>query len=303
MEWRIVPQFEKTQSSNYMPLICSVIDTFRVEFPPGYEDLFNDSVRDYKRERMDLVTTYKLPFDDFRSFQAMLRGRVNTILGGTTTDQFQAKCDSPYHIVPAVQTAIIGDAQNFLQLFISRLKERMSGKQSRLIVGAATGAADGRGAFGKGAFGAVALGKGAFGKGTGAATGAADGRGTGAADGRGAFGKGAFGAVALGKGAFGKGTGAATGADGRGTGVDKRWYVYGEGGVKIPYPSDISALIDTARQFDQPAEVNLNGQNYFIDPKNMVQRNKNTNVSRRIVNEGGKRKRRKTKNKKTKRKN
>jgi hypothetical protein len=263
MEWRIVPQFEKTQSSNYMPLICSVIDTFRVEFPPGYEDLFNDSVRDYKRERMDLVTTYKLPFDDFRSFQAMLRGRVNTILGGTTTDQFQAKCDSPYHIVPAVQTAIIGDAQNFLQLFISRLKERMSGKQSRLIVGAATGAADGRGAFGKGAFGAVALGKGAF----------------------------------------GKGTGAATGADGRGTGVDKRWYVYGEGGVKIPYPSDISALIDTARQFDQPAEVNLNGQNYFIDPKNMVQRNKNTNVSRRIVNEGGKRKRRKTKNKKTKRKN
>ena len=245
MEWRIVPQFEKTQSSNYMPLICSVIDTFRVEFPPGYEDLFNDSVRDYKRERMDLVTTYKLPFDDFRSFQAMLRGRVNTILGGTTTDQFQAKCDSPYHIVPAVQTAIIGDAQNFLQLFISRLKERMSGKQSRLIVGAATGAADGRGAFGKG-------------------------------------------------------TGAATGADGRGTGVDKRWYVYGEGGVKIPYPSDISALIDTARQFDQPAEVNLNGQNYFIDPKNMVQRNKNTNVSRRIVNEGGKRKRR---TKRTKRKN
>lgn len=52
MQWRIVPTFERTQSAHYMPLICSVIDTFTVQFPDRYEALFNETIQHYKKKRI-----------------------------------------------------------------------------------------------------------------------------------------------------------------------------------------------------------------------------------------------------------
>lgn len=132
MNWIILPEEEETQSSTYMPLICSVIDTFTVHFPDGYEDFFNRTTHEFETEQGPAIGV-ELPFHDFASFQAILRRNIGRILGDTSPDTFFDHCDEDYHLDPDLQTEIIDELDIFMNVFIPRLKENFAGQEYTLV--------------------------------------------------------------------------------------------------------------------------------------------------------------------------
>lgn len=134
--WEITEEEEETQSSTYMPLICSVIDTFTVHFPEGYEDFFNRTTHEFETEQGPAIGI-ELPFHDFASFQAILRRNVGRILGDTSPDTFFDHCDhekgEDYHLDPDLQTEIIDELDIFMNVFIPRLKENFAGQDYTLV--------------------------------------------------------------------------------------------------------------------------------------------------------------------------
>ena len=132
MNWTITPEEEETQSATYMPLICSVIDGFTVTFPSSYENIFNSTVEAYNYDRAEDYG--KLPFKNFKEFQAILKRNTRRIIGGSTPDHFRDATDKPYHIIPDVQTEIIDELDIFLRFFISNLKEFIPGERCTLTL-------------------------------------------------------------------------------------------------------------------------------------------------------------------------
>jgi serine/threonine protein kinase len=132
MNWTILEEEEDTQSNTYMPLICSVIDTFTVEFPEGYEDFFNSTTNEFETE-LGPAIGIEIPFHDFASFQAILRRNVGRVLGDTSPDTFFDHCDEEYHLDADLQTEIIDEMDIFMNLFIPRLKERFAREKCTLV--------------------------------------------------------------------------------------------------------------------------------------------------------------------------
>lgn len=132
MNWIILPEEEDTQSSTYMPLICSVIDTFVIHFPEGYEDFFNRITSEFETDQGPAIGV-ELPFHDFASFQAILRRNVGRILGDTSPDTFFDHCDEDYHLDADLQTEIIDEVDIFMNVFIPRVKENFAGEEYTLV--------------------------------------------------------------------------------------------------------------------------------------------------------------------------
>jgi hypothetical protein len=113
-EWPILPMEETTQSNTYLPLICSVIDGFNVDFPNGYVDVFIKAIKRYKK-------IGPLPFDNFAEFQEYLKMRLEYV--GLSRKTFFKNCDDPdnYHVLSYVQEEIMEDLDGFFNLFIPML--------------------------------------------------------------------------------------------------------------------------------------------------------------------------------------
>lgn len=90
-----------------------------------------------KKNGLNEFTGYTLDFNTFKEFQQRLKQQVRHVLKGTTPDLFFRNCDAPYHIRPGIQTVIIGEMQNFLQVFIENLKNKMPNQISTLQQGVA----------------------------------------------------------------------------------------------------------------------------------------------------------------------
>ena len=125
--WRISASEEDTQSNTYMPLICSVIDEFEVEFPEGYETLFNRTIKTYN-DRFRSIGD--LDFRDFEGFKRFLKGRVQRQIGNSSKKKFDVFCDSEYHMFPHLQTKIMEGhvLEAFFGLFMRELRSKLSGR-------------------------------------------------------------------------------------------------------------------------------------------------------------------------------
>jgi len=132
MNWPILHEEEETQSNTYMPFICSVIDTFTVHFPEGYEDFFNRITNEFETDQGPAIGV-ELPFHDFVSFQAIIRRNVGRILGDTSPDTFFDHCDEEYHLDADLQTEIIDELDIFMNVFIPRVKETFAGQEYTLV--------------------------------------------------------------------------------------------------------------------------------------------------------------------------
>jgi hypothetical protein len=119
-EWPILDRKEHTQSNTYMPLICSVMDGFEVDFPPEYPALFSKVAREYNIET--------LPFKNFAKFQDYLKAHVKKM--GLDRSTFFDMCDDKdnYHIEAGIQEVIMKDLDGFFGLFISKLIQFASEK-------------------------------------------------------------------------------------------------------------------------------------------------------------------------------
>jgi len=125
-EWTITPENENSQSSTFMPLICSVIDGFHVTFPDGYERIF------------DSLCVHGVPFRNFKHFQEVLKESVRKTIGDTTSTRFKRLQDHPYHLQPSLQESILGDGtphkyDGFYTFFIIQLKKNLSGKKCVVV--------------------------------------------------------------------------------------------------------------------------------------------------------------------------
>jgi len=125
MEWTITRNNEDTQSSTFMPLICSVIDGFQVTFPHGYEEIFNASLTGQ-------------PFRNFKEFQVFLRKSIEKRIGKSTSEHFKLFQDHKYHLRPTLQESILGDGtphkyDDFYGLFIIQLKRQLAGQKCILV--------------------------------------------------------------------------------------------------------------------------------------------------------------------------
>lgn len=129
--WRISASEEDTQSNTYMPLICSVIDEFEVEFPSGYETLFNRTIKTYN-DRFRSIGD--LDFRDFDEFKRFLKGRVQRQIGNSSKKKFDVFCDSEYHMFPHLQTKIMEGhvLEAFFGLFMRELRKELSGRACTL---------------------------------------------------------------------------------------------------------------------------------------------------------------------------
>jgi hypothetical protein len=121
-EWPILNRPERTQSNTYMPLICSVMDGFEVDFPPEYPVLFSKVAREYNIEQ--------LKFKDFAKFQAYLKAHVNEM--GLDRSTFFDMCDDTnnYHIEAGIQEVIMKDLDGFFGKFIPTLIQFASEKHA-----------------------------------------------------------------------------------------------------------------------------------------------------------------------------
>lgn len=125
--WIIKGTTEDTQSSTFMPLICSVIDGFHVTFPDGYKAIFNS------------LCGPRLPFSNFKGFQSFLRRSVQEQIGGTSVTDFNnAKDHHPYHFPADLQERILGGGtphalDYFYGMFIIQLKRQLPGQQCVLV--------------------------------------------------------------------------------------------------------------------------------------------------------------------------
>jgi hypothetical protein len=124
-EWPIKSDTEYSQSSTFMPLICSVIDGFHVTFPDGYERIF------------DSLCVDGSPFRNFKHFQGVLKESVKKTIGNTSSKRFNDLKDGPYHLQASLQEAMIGIAKPpitaFFVSFIGQLKSKLAGKTCVLV--------------------------------------------------------------------------------------------------------------------------------------------------------------------------
>jgi hypothetical protein len=109
-----------------MPLIYSVIDGFHVTFPHGYEELFNASL------------TGREPFRNFKEFQAFLRRSIEKRIGKSNLKHFNIFQDKAYHLRPSLQESILGDGtphqyDEFYGRFIVQLKRQLAGQKCVLV--------------------------------------------------------------------------------------------------------------------------------------------------------------------------
>lgn len=131
--WQILP-LQRTQSNTYMPLIYSVSDDFTIDFPPRYEQIFNESITD----ATNFGTT--LSFTNFNEFQIQLKHALNKknggIIGKNTREN--PNLDDDYHLKANIQDSILYGVDNkdnmdtFMQLFITNLNDKLSGQYCNL---------------------------------------------------------------------------------------------------------------------------------------------------------------------------
>ena len=128
-QWPILP-LQRSQSLTYMPLIYSVSDDFTIDFPSGYEQIFNESIT---------AATYfgvTLSFTNFNEFQIQLKQSLNKNNGGIVgkNTRENKNLDHDYHLEAFVQDRILygvcdkDNMDTFMQLFITKLHEKLSGE-------------------------------------------------------------------------------------------------------------------------------------------------------------------------------
>jgi hypothetical protein len=119
---------ERSQSNTYMPLIYSVSDDFTMEFPRGYEHIFNQSI---PIANAKLDESMKLPFADFDEFQEKLKVSLHQVTG-TTSMKPNRHFDSAYHLKPDVQEDILNGVSpvidEFMREFIQGVHKRLNGQ-------------------------------------------------------------------------------------------------------------------------------------------------------------------------------
>lgn len=125
-EWPIISDTEYSQSSTFMPWICSVIDGFHVTFPDGYEDLFNAT-----------LSGHRVPFTTFKEFQGFLKESVKKTIGNTSSKRFISIKDGDYHLPASLQEAILHlndpNFVTFFTIFIGKLKKQFAGQKCVLV--------------------------------------------------------------------------------------------------------------------------------------------------------------------------
>jgi hypothetical protein len=116
-EWPVLPYEEGTQSNTYLPLICSVIDGFNVDFPYGYVDVFLKATQTYNKTGLPIL------FHNFEEFQEYLKRRLRVV--PLNRHNFFKNCDDPdnYHVLSYVQEEIMEDLDGFFNLFIPMLMQ------------------------------------------------------------------------------------------------------------------------------------------------------------------------------------
>ncbi len=112
-----------TQSNTYMPLIYSVSDDFTVEFPRGYEHIFDRCIAPANKN-LSSSNLPLLPFTNFQEFQSKL-GEALVERTGTRRMHENRDLDGRYHLSSAAQEDIINRVypfiDDFMSMFISNL--------------------------------------------------------------------------------------------------------------------------------------------------------------------------------------
>jgi len=120
-KWPILDHREGTQSNTYIPLICSVIEGFKMDFPTGYEGEFFAAVHEYNRQA-PFIGEPPLTFTNLKTFQTFLKTRVERVIGGLSIGHFFEACDhDSYHIKSHIQERIMHGLDGFFNIFIPKL--------------------------------------------------------------------------------------------------------------------------------------------------------------------------------------
>jgi len=130
VQWPILP-LARSQSNTYMPLIYSVSDDFRIEFPQLYEYIFNFSIGT-TNQNLNEIGIPPLPFRDFNDFQRQLKDSLRQVTGNTSMRYNDEQFDKYYHLLPMIQERIINGVSpyidNFMNIFINRLNDVINGQ-------------------------------------------------------------------------------------------------------------------------------------------------------------------------------
>jgi hypothetical protein len=117
-KWPILNHTEETQSNTYIPLICSVIKGFNMDFPKGYEFEFYAAVQEYNHTP---GIGPPLPFTNLKTFQDFLKNRVSRVIHGLSIVHFHKACDDSFHVRPDIQDEIMHGLDGFFNIFIDKL--------------------------------------------------------------------------------------------------------------------------------------------------------------------------------------
>lgn len=121
-KWPILGYLEGTQSNTYMPLICSVIDGYKVNFPIGYQFEFFAAIQEYNRQA-PYIGEAPLKFTNLKTFQTFLKPRVERVIHGLSIGHFDEACDHRYHVRSRIQDQIMHGLDGFFNIFIPKLIE------------------------------------------------------------------------------------------------------------------------------------------------------------------------------------